>query len=675
MSQINVQQDELSNNERNSINGSQSAHNLTGSRARFQPVRIKALLDLFESDDDDTEPRDSEDDSDAESLQALPNDDDIDEKERRMPRRDNTSPLLSRKKETSLIQAKSITTEDRIPISMNNIAIEDKTTNNYEPENRDIKLPSDIDFDKGKDNSHISQNSSSFELKKIVLPLNQRKTTFSGPFKPIINNSKDCVGSSKETVIPNSQAPTDSVIKKAAGQNIISDKRFETLQQDLNSLLRIDSGDRCAPDTIPVLLGNCTNAEKAKEQSYQHLSHSAIKTPMKHPPIAPIHPISCSARRNIVETPQAKSHNNEYIQNNVETPGLIFSHWSRNNFLKTPTQYQSQVLASREGTAGQQINQPTPDFRSQIHRFYPTSNNRMVRRPLSEAMHLNQGSSSNEIQNNQLVEHQNPSRASSYLPKAPESSYNTPSELLAKENCPLEDKKNAKSNIVDKMMHSLPENQNPQSASSASLINDEKINSQISLNCRNDIASGTSSISKEQLNYELILNKNCSSIPKVNSNEFIADKAVCEKLQTVLHDSEDKLKLKNKDCEGSSMAGKEGGLKIELPLSVDQGKPPLLQNAKSDPGNPVQFSVASKAPDKKHGKIITVKGSNYLVLGKLGQGMSGEVLRVQDTKSGELRAIKCVDLSRIEKETAQGCLEEVSMLDRLRAPCIINMFT
>lgn len=87
----------------------------------------------------------------------------------------------------------------------------------------------------------------------------------------------------------------------------------------------------------------------------------------------------------------------------------------------------------------------------------------------------------------------------------------------------------------------------------------------------------------------------------------------------------------------------------------------------------VQFSVPSCIPQRQ-GKTLIVKDKEYLILGSLGRGMSGEVLRVQDTSCGELRAIKCVDLSKMDKDAAQGCLDEISMLHKLQAPCVVKMF-
>lgn len=87
----------------------------------------------------------------------------------------------------------------------------------------------------------------------------------------------------------------------------------------------------------------------------------------------------------------------------------------------------------------------------------------------------------------------------------------------------------------------------------------------------------------------------------------------------------------------------------------------------------VQFTIPSSIPPQRQSKLI-IKDKEYLILGSLGRGMSGEVLRVQDTSCGELRAIKCVDLSKMDKDSAQGCLDEISMLHKLQAPCVVKMF-
>ncbi|KAL0134308.1 hypothetical protein PUN28_001247 [Cardiocondyla obscurior] len=92
--------------------------------------------------------------------------------------------------------------------------------------------------------------------------------------------------------------------------------------------------------------------------------------------------------------------------------------------------------------------------------------------------------------------------------------------------------------------------------------------------------------------------------------------------------------------------------------------------------NVQSFTVpaVSSVPPQQKMKTIIVKNKEYLIFGSLGRGMSGEVLRVQDISCGELRAIKCVDLSKMDKDAAQGCLDEISMLHKLQAPCVVKMF-
>lgn len=88
----------------------------------------------------------------------------------------------------------------------------------------------------------------------------------------------------------------------------------------------------------------------------------------------------------------------------------------------------------------------------------------------------------------------------------------------------------------------------------------------------------------------------------------------------------------------------------------------------------IQVSVPSSTKKSQHGKTITVKNREYMILGFLGQGMSGNVYRVQDLKSFELRAIKVVDLSRMDKENMQSSIQEINMLCKLQAPCIVQMY-
>ena len=97
--------------------------------------------------------------------------------------------------------------------------------------------------------------------------------------------------------------------------------------------------------------------------------------------------------------------------------------------------------------------------------------------------------------------------------------------------------------------------------------------------------------------------------------------------------------------------------------------------------SPVEPILNSHPISQKNGqnsgqyKMITVNEFQYMILGTLGQGMSCEVYRAQDLHSSELRAIKCVNMSKFDKDAAQGCLQEICMLDKLRDPCIVHMYS
>ncbi|XP_011493853.1 PREDICTED: probable serine/threonine-protein kinase mps1 [Ceratosolen solmsi marchali] len=90
----------------------------------------------------------------------------------------------------------------------------------------------------------------------------------------------------------------------------------------------------------------------------------------------------------------------------------------------------------------------------------------------------------------------------------------------------------------------------------------------------------------------------------------------------------------------------------------------------------IQCSVSQKPNvwNTRQNKMITVIDQQYLVLGVIGQGMSCEVVRAQNLSTSELRAIKCVNLSKMDKDSAQGCLQEICMLEKLKAPCIVHMY-
>ncbi|XP_012254698.2 serine/threonine-protein kinase MPS1 [Athalia rosae] len=664
MSEINDQQGDVSLDERNNTTGNSGLHNLTGPRARFQPVRMKALLDLFESEEDDTEPRDSDNDSDSESLQPLPDDEfdnlncvteNVDESFR------NGKPLPSESDHKVL--------ENQTETSIKNLGLDDRISNNYQA----INSPQPMPLESVQNSFQISSKNKP-DCLSIISSSNHNKVTQQAPNNL---NSWD----SYQKPIFTSQTLINPIDKKPYAQNVITTNKSEASNQQQELMSSIDSDYPHISNSAPRYSGNPIQSEGLLGPIQQEVSYvaplqsSVTATPLKHPTISAGHPNPCHSRRDIMETPQTKSFQSS-SQNNVETPGLIFSHWSKNNFFQTPTQ--KQILTKKHGVGGRG-GPALQDLGLQPHRFC-TSESKSIRRPLSEAMYLNRGSSIAASPNNHAVEYRSFERNSSHISSGLESLYSMKTNSLSKENRVVDTKLDIKNYTVKKIVQSLQESNHQQQGSKqensrALLNNDIKVDSKTNTNGRNGIASDIpvvpAFVSSKEQGFEMRATKNSESNFRIDSTNSSVNKDACgNNLNT-----EGQVNARNNYYGIKSLNGADISKSLpkpDLPLPVNRDTPSTLQNTKSNQGN-VQFSLASKDSDRKHGKTITVKGSGYLVLGKLGQGMSGEVLRVQDVKTGELRAIKCVDLSCIDRETAQGCLEEVSLLDKLRAPCIIDM--
>lgn len=162
---------------------------------------------------------------------------------------------------------------------------------------------------------------------------------------------------------------------------------------------------------------------------------------------------------------------------------------------------------------------------------------------------------------------------------------------------------------------------------------------------------------KENKQSDLLGNK--KPIQNKNENMIISSNTDIKLIQDSRKYNEEHNVIPNADCKNPHYSVRE-----------KQCKEKQIVDQKAN----VQFTIPSSIPPQRQSKILIVKDKEYLILGSLGRGMSGEVLRVQDTSCGELRAIKCVDLSKMDKDSAQGCLDEISMLHKLQASCVVKMF-
>ncbi|KOX79370.1 Dual specificity protein kinase Ttk, partial [Melipona quadrifasciata] len=166
---------------------------------------------------------------------------------------------------------------------------------------------------------------------------------------------------------------------------------------------------------------------------------------------------------------------------------------------------------------------------------------------------------------------------------------------------------------------------------------------------------------ESDVNEELIENK------YLNIKNRVMDKETINKIPNIKHvsscikDNKDTLKSKCNYSHYQHSEANNQNQQQELNKIVDKSLN-------------VQFSLPSNVPKSRQTRTLFVHEKEYLILDTLGQGMSGEVLRAQDLSSFELCAIKCVNLERMDKDSAQGCLDEILMLNKLQAPCVVKMF-
>lgn len=188
------------------------------------------------------------------------------------------------------------------------------------------------------------------------------------------------------------------------------------------------------------------------------------------------------------------------------------------------------------------------------------------------------------------------------------------------------------------------------------------------LNNKTSMAKQTFKASENVAQFESDVNEQLkeNKYPNVKEKQAVVENIISNSTHVTRSNNDDKEPLKSVENESESQ------YPIVVVGSQSQQQEP---NRTVENGSSVQFSMPSNILKSKESKSIFVKGKEYLILGKLGQGMSGEVLRVQDVVSSpELRAIKCVNLNCMDKDSAQGCLEEISMLRKLQAPCVVKMF-
>ncbi|XP_015596734.1 probable myosin light chain kinase DDB_G0279831 [Cephus cinctus] len=690
--------------DRSSLNSSGGSYNFINARPKTQPVRVSVLEHLWEGDDEDSEHKSlgSDNESDNDDIQPLPRDDSVCDTADGPSQGDEIPAGCS--KSTLTCTTSIIPSSSHIPSTETHIKLRTSSSKNelvpassalkQESTNKEMCSFSQDWRHKGRLSDNFLKEKSLEDYRNSLLHndrMSQVNISYSRHSGSWEDHNK--IDAQKVTSLNLINNPVPTVKHDISKKEMNLNEYPKSTREDQASLplsLRTSIRDHAlhavyhsedhhefprpfsaTTETIPVSQGGsatsvnilsnkiavhntpaylCNEAHLKKRDSFNNIqseaiasssstafpdlvqSHSVIDTPMKHPPVTESRSGFC--HRNIFQTPQTKTQS-DFPKNTVQTPATILSHWSQYNMLQTSTE--SRSLKSKESvqTLGQHSLLPH-NKRVDTSKYF-SMEEKSVRRPLAETMYSSQHCSNVENL---------PTYAADTIPPMP-----------------LQDPKFSK---IKESPYMYQANSKLKESTAGDSQRVSKIDT-TDTNFVQSVISGSQDL-KENLQSNLIesVRNNKKSMP-VSVTETKSVAAVTSATNVNIEE------LSNNP--GTVVAAVPDTKEIPRKYSAPENK-------QSEPGkivekmSSIQCSIMSNPPQrmKTFGKTMKVKEKEYLILGKLGQGMCGEVLRVQDLSSGELRAIKCVNLNKIDKETAEGCLEEISMLHKLQAPCVIRMF-
>ncbi|XP_078045508.1 dual specificity protein kinase monopolar spindle 1 [Augochlora pura] len=607
-------------------------------RPKFQPIRVKELLHFYESDDDESEDKaqDSDTESDVDEPQPLPQDDSFENK------LNESLPLPNTKYDTDLQPSgkTSVSAVSKLSeplLVCNNVENKSNTTaevhisihkgfnnvNLYHSKYKDIKHDShsstrstnvEVDTDKKcelevpqqcpklhendyntKDEKHIKyeqpnhmqsncENTYAQNRHKNIHMVNvdvRRQSNKKQACKSDVQSIDKCKVNDNEV---------DSIVFGSQHSENVSQSLSCTSQ---NTNIKVKTLDSKAADKEDNKLGVSENT------LINSIDHLALQTPLKH-----VHcssrPEPCFSRRNIAQTPQSKPFDTKSLG---LTPATVSSHMSLSNIKQTPLQSKNVKMKDTMQTPKNSVY------------FTPSMTKRETPRYLN-------------------------------------------SETKRKQ--PLAD--------VGSYVHSNASNRHVLEGFQLPKVNEEMPtigNQKSTKNLTQKTSERTFEASENPAQLDLDANE------QVKENKYPNTEEKETKVQQMLLESTYGSRF-NKDKKDTLKQISSDSQNQYLTVNNQTQQPEPKRSTDTAPN--VQFSVPPNVPKPKPLRTISVKGKEYLILGMLGQGMSGEVLRVQDLSSLELCAIKCVYLNRMDKDSAQGCLEEISMLQKLQAPCIVRMF-
>ncbi|XP_011863190.1 PREDICTED: serine/threonine-protein kinase MPS1 isoform X2 [Vollenhovia emeryi] len=337
------------------------------------------------------------------------------------------------------------------------------------------------------------------------------------------------------------------------------------------------------------------------------------ETPLKHAQ-ASVHPSPCTSHKQLFQTPHNKLAGDP-TKNHVQTPSTILSSWYYNRH--TPMEGKSFVARDHVQMPKNTIHTPIVET-PELSRYFGMDP-KNVKRPLTDAPLVHGDSLAHPLGSKPLPLH---------------------------------------TRVETKGIVSESQSQEDRSKKTVGL-SDIKL-MQTETNCDSDLKSANPSEEVKENKQSTILGNGRKTVQDKNEGKpmIIGSNADVKLVQNSRNYSEKHNVVANADCKSHS---------------VRERQCKEMQQIADKVAN-VQFTVPSNIPSQCQGKTLIVKGKEYSILGTIGRGMCGEILRVQDISCGELRAVKCVNLSKMDKDSAQGCLDEISMLHKLQAPCVIKMF-
>ncbi|OXU25556.1 hypothetical protein TSAR_012389 [Trichomalopsis sarcophagae] len=434
-------------------------------------------------------------------------------------------------------------------------------------------------------------------------------------------------------------------IKRHSNSSVVNQESLEHNRFSSSSLNKQHSNEISEEkSSVASKADQIVSTKCSGSQSTANASMAAMDTPMKQPQ-GSARPNPCHSHRNIFQTPQSKI-GSEFAKNAIQTPATIFSHWSQQHMAQTPMQ--SQISSSRESRESREPMQTpaTSIAQSQSSRHenprYFTGESKSFRRPLAETMY------SAPIHGPQLPRLQEAPNETNHSPPISRES----GSIVKPDN--FQEKKPVYSSTH--VTHETKENRNP---NPHEIVKNEGHAKLAASESRHSIHPHIESKPKMEYHSNAYSNmqppRTSDNYQVKESHPPITSQAV--QMQTIHNAYSNMQPPRTSDN-----------------YQVKESHPPITSQAEQM--QTIQCSIPQQLNswNSRQNKIITVKDRQYLVLGVLGQGMSCEVVRAQDLSSSELRAIKCVNLSKMDKDSAQGCLQEICMLDRLKAPCIVHMY-